>query len=245
MNPEEDPEARIRQLEQPLAGYATELGANRPTEGVNPTTPLPPPAYGAPYQAPYQTSPYDAPPFGVSYPQVQKKGPPIGLIFGLLAVVVVLIFGGVGAFVWTMMSKNEIASTVPTYRPSEPDVAGGGGSVDAGADRPTVSPPTALPTKDPEVPEVAVAPAGGQYSVSGIDETETVECNGSNISVSGVNNVVTLRGHCLSVTVSGVENQVTLDTADRIGASGFDNQVIYHSGAPQVDATGGNIVTQG
>lgn len=239
MNPEDDPEARIRQLEQPLAAYAVELGATAPNEGVNPTTPLPPPAYGAPYQ---QSSPYSAPPFGVSYPQMQKKAAPIGLIFGIIAAVVVLIFVGVGAVVWTMMAKTDIVSTVPTY---DPGVAGGGGSVDPGATWPTDSAPTALPTDEPGTPEVAVAPAGGQYSVSGVDETETVECNGSNISVSGVNNTVTLLGHCLSVTVSGVENQVNLDSADRIGASGFDNEVIYHSGEPQVDATSGNIVAKG
>ena len=245
MNPEEDPEARIRQLEQPLADYAVELGANQPTEGVNPTTPLPPPAYGTPYhQSPYDQAPYSAPPFGVSYPQVQKKSAPIGLIFGLLAIVAVLVFGGVGFVVWTMWANTDVVGS-PSF---EPDVAGGGGSVDPGEIGPTFSPPTfdpptALPTDDPGVPEVA--PAGGQYSVSGIDEVETVECNGSNISVSGVNNTVTLRGHCLSVTVSGVENLVMVDSADRIGASGFDNQVTYHSGTPEVDATSGNIVAQG
>jgi Protein of unknown function (DUF3060) len=154
----------------------------------------------------------------------------------------VLVFGAAGAIMWSMMAKTDIVSTIPSF---EPGVAGGGGSVDPGGSGPTFGPPTALPTDEPGAPEVAVAPAGGQYSVSGVDEVETVECNGSNINVSGVNNVVTLRGHCLSVTVSGVENQVSVDSADRIGASGFDNQVIYDSGAPQIDATGGNIVSQG
>ncbi|MEO3760993.1 DUF3060 domain-containing protein [Mycobacterium sp. B14F4] len=233
MNPEEDPEARIRQLEQPLAGYAVELGGTETTQAANPTAQLPPPVY----DDPYQQSHYSAPPFGVAYPQVPKKGAPIGLIFGLLAVVVVLVFGGIGAFVWIMWANTDIA---------------GSPASDPGVTWPTAVPtglptalPTGLPTAEPSAPEVAVAPAGGQYSVSGIDETETVDCNGGNISVSGVNNTVTLLGHCLSVTVSGVENQVTVDSADEIGASGFDNQVIYHSGEPQVDATSGNIVAQG
>ena len=65
------------------------------------------------------------------------------------------------------------------------------------------------------------------------------------MSVSGVNNTVTLTGHCLSVTVSGVDNKVTIDSADKIGASGFDNNVIYLSGEPQIDATGSNTVTRG
>jgi DUF3060 family protein len=46
------------------------------------------------------------------------------------------------------------------------------------------------------------------------------------------------------VTVSGVKNQVTVDAADSIGASGFNNQITYHSGEPQVDNAGGNNVVQ-
>ncbi|ULE33987.1 DUF3060 domain-containing protein [Mycobacterium sp. IDR2000157661] len=233
MNPEEDPEARIRQLEQPLAGYAVELGATESAGGANPTVQLPPPVY----TDPYQQSPYTAPPFGVSYPQIPKKGPPIGLIFGLIAAVVVFVFVAVGTVVWTMVADTDIVSTVPTYDP---------GDRDSGVAGPTRIAPTAAPTDEPGR-QVAVAPAGGQYSVSGVEEDETIECNGSNINVSGVNNTVTLLGHCLSVTVSGVENQVTVDSADRIGASGFDNQVTYRSGTPQVDASAGtgNVVAQG
>jgi Protein of unknown function (DUF3060) len=242
MNPEEDPEARIRQLEQPLAGYAVELGETQPNEGVNPTTPLPPPVYEAPYN---QSPPYSAPPFGVSYPQVHKKGAPIGLIFGLLAVVVVLVFAGIGFVVWTVSANTDVIGS-PT---SKPDAAGGGGPVDEGATAPTNGAPTVLPTvvptEHPSVPQVAVAPAGGQYSVSGVEKIETVECNGSNINVSGVHNTVTLLGHCLNVSVSGVENHVTIDSADRIGASGFDNQAVYHSGLPEIDATGKNSVAPG
>jgi Protein of unknown function (DUF3060) len=45
--------------------------------------------------------------------------------------------------------------------------------------------------------------------------------------------------------VSGVENVVTIDSADTIGASGFDNQVIYRSGSPEIASGGSNIVEQG
>lgn len=230
MNPEDDPEARIRQLEQPLTQYAVELGTTQPTEGVNPTAQLPPPVYDTPPA-------YNAPPFGVSYPQVQKKGAPIGLIFGLIAVVVVVLFGAVGAIVWKVSSN--VGSISTTDHGETSFARPGGGSFD--------EPSTAAPVVPSAAPEESptVAPAGGQYSISGVDEIETVECNGSNISVSGVNNTVTLLGHCLSVTVSGIENQVTLDSADLIGASGFDNQVIYHSGTPQINATGSNSVAQG
>jgi hypothetical protein len=46
--------------------------------------------------------------------------------------------------------------------------------------------------------------------------------------------------------VSGIGNVVTVDSADTIGASGFDNQVTYHSGAPQISNSGSsNVVQQG
>lgn len=247
MNPEDDPEARIRQLEQPLAGQgAVELGTSQPPVNDYQTSALPPPVYGPPYQPPYPSqSPYSAPPFGVSFPPgPTRSGAPSGLIFGLIGVVVVVIVAGVGMLVWTLSSTTDEI----TGRPDFSTATGGddprGGSVTIGPSREA---PTLLPTQVPadEPPKVAVAPAGGQYSVSGVDENETIECNGSNISVSGVNNTVTLLGHCLSVTVSGVENQVTIDSADRIGASGFDNQVVYHSGDPEVNASSRNSVTRG
>ncbi|WP_082973946.1 DUF3060 domain-containing protein [Mycobacterium sp. E740] len=240
MNPEDDPEARIRQLEQPLADYgAVELGANDPAGGTQQTAALPPPVYGPPYQ---QQSPYSAPPFGVSFPPgPTKKGAPFGLIFGLIGAVAALVVAGVGVIVWSSMSSTPDRITT---RPGFPDVNGDSprqGGVTIGPSR---NAPTALPTQD-RPPKVAEAPAGGQYSVSGVEKTETVECNGSNISVSGVNNTVTLLGHCLSVTVSGVDNRVTIDSTDTIGASGFDNEVVYHSGDPRIDATSRNTVTQG
>lgn len=248
MSREEDPEARIRQLEQSAAQYgAVELGTEQYTssQAADPTAQLPPPVYGTPpaYGAPpAYGDPYSAPPFGVSYLQVQKKGAPVGLVFGIIAVFVVILFGVVGVVVWNV-TKN--VGSISTREGGETTFGRPGGSFEEpGTARPTGSAPTVLPTGEPS-PEVVVAPAGGQYSVSGVDEFETVDCNGSNISVSGVNNTVTLLGHCLSVSVSGVENKVTVDSADHIGASGFDNEVIYHSGTPQIDATSRNSVAQG
>jgi hypothetical protein len=45
--------------------------------------------------------------------------------------------------------------------------------------------------------------------------------------------------------VSGVQNKVTLDTADQIQASGLDNVVTYHSGSPDINNAGNNVVQQG
>jgi hypothetical protein len=253
MGQQDDPEERIRQLEQSAASYgAVELGGQQGSggSGYTPTSQLPPPpTYGNPAPPPYGTpppsygtppsygNPYQ-PPFGTQYTPIQKKGAPVGLIIGLLAVVLIIIGGGIAAFVWNVSSTVE-------------EVAGGGGTVDRPGDGPTYSPPSIVIPSIPKIPGLPgggteeTATPGGQHSVAGIDETKTVACNESNISVSGVNNTVTLTGHCLSVTVSGVENKVTIDSADTIGASGFDNNVIFHSGDPKVDASGSNVVSRG
>jgi len=255
MTSPEDPEERIRQLEQSAAAYgARELGADQPryAEGVPPSS-LPPPAYGPPQpgyapppsygapppppyggQQPYG-DPYQ-PPFGTQYTPIPKKGgAPVGLIVGLIAVVLIVVFGGIAALVWN------VSSTVG-------EVAGGGGSVDrpgtATFSPPSISIPSIVIPTIPSTAEQKPTP-GEQFSVAGIDETKTVPCNEADINVSGVNNTVTLTGHCRSVSVSGVENKVTIDSADTIGASGFDNQIVYLSGDPKIDASGSNTVTRG
>lgn len=242
MSSPEDPEERIRQLEQQSAQYgAVELGAGQ--SGPPPTSPLPPPVYGTeqapvppyggdPYQ--YQGNPYQ-PPFGTQFTPVQKKGAPIGLIIGLIVFVVVAIFGAVGAIVFNTVSK-----TVPqvTFQPGNP----GNG--------PTINIPSMPSIVMPSIPAVpgdepAQAKPGQQLSISGVEKNQTLACNDAIINVSGVNNTVTLTGHCESVTVSGVNNRVKIDATDKISASGFDNQVTYSSGDPQIDTTDSNTVQQG
>lgn len=236
MNPQDDPEERIRQLEELRAGQgAVELGATQPTTPPTtpPTTQLPPPAYPSPYGG----SPYGAPPFGVSYPQAPRHRVPVGLIFTVIAVGVLVVFGMVGAIVWNMSSQAPSTG---------PGVAGGGGLLDPG---PSVDiPEIDIPAIEPMLPgndSVVTAPPGGSLSVAGVDGTKTVECDDSEISVSGVNNTVTITGHCALVTVSGVDNEVILDSADTIRASGFDNRVTYHFGEPSIDATDRNVISQG
>ena len=244
MSSPEDPEERIRQLEQQSAGYgAVELGGGQSGGTPPPTAPLPPPVYGTeqvpvppygsdPYQ--YQGNPYQ-PPFGTQFTPVQKKGVPLGLIIGLIVVVVVAIFGGVGAIIW-----NTVSSTVPhvTFQPSNP----GNG--------PTINIPSMPSIVMPSIPatpgdEPQDGKPGEQLSIAGIDKTQTIACNDALINVSGVNNTVNLTGHCQSVTVSGVNNRVKIEATDKISASGFDNQVTYASGDPQIDTTDSNTVGKG
>jgi Protein of unknown function (DUF3060) len=87
--------------------------------------------------------------------------------------------------------------------------------------------------------------AGGQTNVSGVSKNETIACNDGVVHISGITNTVTITGHCVNVTVSGSQNHVTVDAADAISASGLDNQVTYHSGSPQIDNFGNNVVQQG
>jgi Protein of unknown function (DUF3060) len=89
------------------------------------------------------------------------------------------------------------------------------------------------------------APPGGQLSVSGMGDNKTLECNDNRVTISGVANTVTITGHCTTVTVSGMQNKVTLDTADQISASGVNNVVTYHSGSPDINNAGSNVVEQG
>jgi hypothetical protein len=251
MSSQDDPEARIRQLEEQSANYgAVELGSTPAgSGGPAPTSPLPPPVYGTdqvpvpPYGVdPYQGNPYQ-PPFGTQFTPIPKRGgTPVGLIIGLIVFVVVAIFGGVGAIIWNTVSKTNTPHV--TIGPSNP-----GGSFDVPGNGPTIEIPT-LPSVMPTIPsmpgdEPQTGTPGGQLSVAGIDKNQTIACNDANVNVSGVNNTVHLTGHCRSVTVSGVNNRVQIESTDKIGASGFDNQVTYQSGDPQIDSTDSNTVRKG
>lgn len=88
------------------------------------------------------------------------------------------------------------------------------------------------------------APPGTELSVAGINENRTIACNDNIVSVSGVSNTVTITGHCSSLSVSGVRNSITVEAVDAIDASGFNNEVTYHSGAPKISNSGGSNVVQ-
>lgn len=248
MQPEEDPEARIRELERSLNDQAqsSELGTRQYSGGAYiPPPPGPaytPPAYGTPpYGIPeYSTQPYPTPGYGNQPYQTQFPTPPRKtgsgipwLVFGLIAFVLMAVAGGV------------IAVTMKVWN-SGSDVSSGGGSIEMPS-VPSISIPSSIPgIPAPSAPETPTAVPGAEVTVSGMGETKTIVCNDGPVSVSGISNNVTIIGHCVTVTVSGMSNQVTLDAADTITASGFDNLVTYHSGAPQVDNSGGNnVVEQG
>jgi hypothetical protein len=220
MEPQDDPEARIRALEQPLAdtARATELGTTgytAPNEGYlpPPLPPMPPQAQG-PYQQPGYGAPWSPP------PRRPSAGIP-WIVFGIAAVVFMIIAGGVG---WFIVQKS--TSSIPSF---------------PGVTIPSIDVPSA-----PNMPSrPTAAPPGEQLSVSGMGENKTLECNDNPVTVSGMGNTVTITGHCTTLTVSGMQNKVTLDSSDKITASGVNNVVTYHSGSPDVLNSGANQVQQG
>ena len=227
MKSEDDPEARIRELEQPLAdaARASEASANPPPGkwAPPPGPPMPPPP-SVPYDGSFQFQPYQ--PTGQA-----RQG---RLIWILLAVFVIgLIALPIGIFYF---SAHQVTRGLPTFVPT-PSFSSMGptpSGLTPGAVIPT--PPTSGTT----------APAGENVTVSGINETRTIACNGGSVSVSGITNIVTVTGHCAKVIVSGIQNQVTVDTADMIQASGSSNHVTYHSGSPKIGKSGlDNVVQKG
>ena len=234
MNPQDDPEARIRALEQPLAdnARATELGTPQNAAPGNAYTPPPPPPMPPQAQGPYTPPGYGAPWAPPPPPPKSSAGIP-WVVLGIIAVIFMAIAAGVGFYI-SSKSKHQFGSfTMPSI--SMPSIS-----------VPSISVPSISVPSFPSTPSDQPAQPGGNLSVAGIQENKTIACNDSHVSISGVSNTVTITGHCASVDVSGMQNHVTLDTSDQIIASGFNNIVTYHSGNPDIDNSGGsNEVQQG
>jgi hypothetical protein len=222
---QDDPEARIRALEQPLAdnARATEVGSNAYTGGgayqAPPVPPMPPPVAGPNYGGQYTPPGYGAP--WAPPPRKSSAGIP-WVVLGIGALVFMAMAAGVGFYI-----VNRATSSFP--------------------DIPGVTIPSipSMPSMPSMPAQPTTAPPGGQLSVAGMGENKTLECNDNHVSISGVSNTVTITGHCTNVTISGMQNKVTLETSDQINASGFDNVVTYHSGSPDINNAGNNVVQQG
>ena len=141
-----------------------------------------------------------------------------------------------------------VAASAPVPRTTGQTFVGGGGPVEnfpGSQASPSLDPaPGRLPNTTGSSTVITAKP-GQPVSVHGISQSKTVECQDGVVNVSGVSNTVTIIGHCVNLTVSGVENTVIVDSADSIGASGFDNKVIYRTGSPQIQNSGSsNVVEQ-
>lgn len=246
MEPNGDPEARIRDLERPLAeqAAANELGTR--DHQAPPSADMPVPPY--PHGAPPPTAPYPYPQYGSPYyspPQrvVHKRAQPTLWLIPL----VVIGFIVAGIIVFAYFNVNSTTGVSP--RPS-PGISGGGGSVDTpGIDIPDI-PDIPIPGV-PELPfapgdEVVTVGAGDTLSFGGIEQRKTVICDQGTVNISGMTNTVEIQGDCAAVSVSGMDNVVTVESAGTITASGFDNTVTYRAGTPEISTSGtGNVVEQG
>lgn len=235
MEPTGDPEARIRDLERPLAGQASasELGGS--------TVPVPPYPYAAPPPDPYATSAYEQP-YGSPYyaaPQqvVRKRSNPAVWVIPLIAGLVII--GGVIGVVVYFVGNTTV--------PGRPSVSGGGGTVA----EPSIPSIPSIPGI-PAIPgiggsdQVLTVEAGGTLSIGGVDRTQTVICNQGTVSISGMNNTIEVQGSCAEVSVSGMENKLTVESAASISVSGFDNTVTYRTGDPKTSQSGtGNVIERG
>lgn len=244
MEPDGDPEARIRDLERPLAeqAHASEFGTRPYESAPSAHVPVPldpyhpqPDAYQAsrpPYGLPHPDSPYHAPPQRF----VTKRSPALWVIPLVLGVMTA------GTVVIVVLANLGEPETPSVPRPAAPGFSGGG-SVD--------TPENDIDLPEIEVPvdpagEVITVGAGDTLSFGGIEQNKTVVCNRGTVNISGMTNTIEIQGDCARVSVSGMNNILTVETAQRITASGFDNQVTYRAGTPEISTSGsGNVVQQG
>jgi Protein of unknown function (DUF3060) len=230
MKSEDDPEARIRELEQPLAeaAHASEAAADQsPSKWAPPSGPPMPPPSGSPMSPP-PPLPYSdtflSPRTGM-LPQGQIRWIMLAVfVIGMICLPLVIFHFSAQQVpprsgLPTMLPFPEGSSSSPTPSGTMPHTSAG------------------APT---------TAPAGGSLSVAGINESRTEVCKDMQVRVSGVGNQVVLTGHCASLSISGVRNKVIVDATESIQASGFNNDITYLIGTPHIDTSGtGNLVHKG
>jgi hypothetical protein len=267
MNSQDDPEARIRDLERSLSDVASnsELGASSSELGTSTSElgagqyggsygnpqgqqpPPPPPGYsptGYPqpgYSAPgYSTAPYAAP-YTSPYPTTPRSTGGFSwwwLVVATFVVGGVAVGAGVAVFGTHLFSSGTSITSSPRDRPS---ISGGGGVL---TNIPTPPDVSGGITQEPQI-QASTAP-GGVVTIPGISVNKTIACNEGTVNISGMENTIVITGHCLSVNVSGIDNNVTVDSADSIVASGFNNKITFKTGSPEITNSGGdNVVEQG
>ena len=226
MNSEDDPEARIRELEQPLAEAArtSESGESHP-----------PGKWAAPSAPPLQPPPlpYTGSQFGSSLRRT-SRGRTWWIVAAVFVIGTIALPAAIILFTAHQVSRSGVTTLLPMPGNSSSSPSAFGGTT------PTPAGPS---TSDAAVP---TAPIQENVIVSGINENRTIVCNHNTVSISGISNTVVITGHCTSLSVSGVQNKVTIEAVDSIDASGFSNQITYRQGAPHIDQSGqDNDVHQG
>ena len=210
MDPQDDPEARIRELERPLADQArtSELGTPQPAGYSYPPT-LPPVSYGTPFP----TSPRKTPKF-----------------HGWLMVLAVFILGGAalaaGVAVYTFSSSPITGSRPRMY----------GGDDGSFTDEPSSEPETSeeLTTTARPGGKLSVSGVGknetiacddGIATISGMSNTVVLTGHCATVTVSGVQNVVTVDS-ADTINASGFDNRVTYGSGSPVINNAGDSNLV-------------------
>jgi hypothetical protein len=235
MNQDDDPEARIRELERPLAetARASEMGSSQ-TSGAypyQPGTPVPPPLPPANY--------------GMSFPPTARRSLSFNRTWWIIIAAFVLLPMVITGFI-AFNTTRQLSRNGPTTLAPTPSLSPSAAPSSAPNNLPSTVTQTPSASASALPPAAPLPPAGGDLRVSGIKENRTIACNQSALHISGISNKIVITGHCASLNVSGVQNSITVDAVDSIEVSGFNNQVTYHSGTPSIEKSGdGNVVQQG
>jgi len=210
MEPQDDPEARIRELERSLTDQArtSELGVAQPGAYAYPSTP-PPVTYSTPFPA---TS------------AGRRTGFPWWIVFAVLAVGAVILAVGVAVF------ASLFSGGGPSNRPG---MYGGDGSfTDTPGNRPRTS--VGETSTLPPGGNLSVAGVGknetiacndGVVTVSGMSNTVLLTGHCASVTVSGVENVVTVDS-ADTITASGFDNRVTFHSGSPIVQNSGDSNVV-------------------
>ncbi|MFN3558486.1 MAG: DUF3060 domain-containing protein [Brevundimonas sp.] len=78
-------------------------------------------------------------------------------------------------------------------------------------------------------------------AINGVDQRQTIPCNGRRVAISGSGNVIQLTGVCASLDLNGVDNRVTLTVAPNgtLSVAGTGQVVRWSStGRPRVNSQG-------
>jgi Protein of unknown function (DUF3060) len=262
---DDDPEKRIRELEQELADVTRTPPSTPPyTGGATYTENAPPYTGGATYTSgPTYTG---GSPYGFGTPPRRNKPYPWFLVVILLAVVVPTVISLVMVFArsgWsTSISRGSGARTTsagPTAVPQGGELRlSGTGETRQVACNDGKLILAGYNSKYVVTGHCAGVTAGGYYNNVTVDSADTLEstgysntvidhaCNNGQLKLSSYGIEYSVTGHCASLAISSYNNKVTVDSVDTITVSGYGNNVTYHSGVPKVTDSGyDNNIQQG
>lgn len=206
MNADDDPEARIRELERPLSDFARPVELTAPTGAVD-------------GQAPSRSG----------------NGRGLAIVVSVIAAAVV-VAGAVVVFLAShdLTSSAPGRPTTPSgFTPIPVPSEAAPAPEPAPVPAPPVAASPAVPVPDSSV-TLTIAGAGenktlacdGRYvSVSGVSNTVELTGQCAGLTVSGIGNVITVDS-TPKVTASGLNNRVTYHSGNpEVSTSGFDNVV--------------------